>query len=220
VRQLAIDALWEDEGRDMCPLLLHVLQEDPSIDVRAAAAMGLARFATAAACGDLDEPLASDVRDALVAVVADQREPYLVRRRALESVAAFGQRPEIRELISDAYNADDAGMQAASLYAMGRSLDQRWVDLLQSELRSEDAEMRFEAARALGAIGDRDAVPEIANVVTDEDAEVRQAAILALGQIGGKAAIRILNALEEDASPADQEAIQDALDEAQDETLI
>ncbi|HET8522149.1 MAG TPA: HEAT repeat domain-containing protein [Thermomicrobiales bacterium] len=219
VRQLAVDALWEDEGPDLCRVLLRVLREDASTDVRAAAGMGLARYATAGACEELDDALTEELRAALTAVVADQREPYLVRRRALESVAVFGQDPNIRALISDAYNADDAGMQAAALYAMGRSLDQRWVELLVSELRSEDAEMRFEAARALGEIGDRDTVPEIANVTTDEDTEVRQAAIMALGRIGGKAAVRVLHALEEDASAADRDAIADALDEAQDETL-
>jgi HEAT repeat protein len=219
VRQLAVDDLWEDEGPDMCRLLLRVLREDASTDVRAAAGMGLARFASAAACDEMDAALTGELRDALVSVVADQREPYLVRRRALESVAVFGREPKIRALIGEAYNADDAGMQAAALYAMGRSLDERWVDLLLSELRSEDAEMRYEAARALGEIGDRDTVPEIASVTTDEDAEVRQAAIIALGRIGGKAAIRALQALEDEASPADRDAIEEALEEAQDEAL-
>jgi HEAT repeat protein len=219
VRQLAVDALWEDEGPDMCRLLLRVLREDASTDVRAAAGMGLARYATAGACEELDDALTEELHDALISVVADQREPYLVRRRALESVAVFGQEPGIRALISDAYNADDAGMQAAALYAMGRSLDQRWVDLLLSELKSEDAEMRYEAARALGEIGDRDAAPEIANLTHDDDMEVRQAAIIALGRIGGKAAVRVLQALEDEAPPADREAIAEALEEAQDEAL-
>jgi HEAT repeat protein len=219
VRQLAVDALWEDEGPDMCRLLLRVFREDASTDVRAAAGIGLARYSTAAACEELDAALTEELHDALVSVVADQREPYLVRRRALESVAVFGQDPTIRALIGEAYNADDAGMQAAALYAMGRSLDERWIDLLLSELRSEDAEMRYEAARALGEIGNRDTVPDIADVTTDDDAEVRQAAIVALGHIGGKAAVRVLQALEEEATPADRDALEEALEEAQDEAL-
>src|SRR5262249_6974951 len=40
VRQLAVAALWEDEGSDLIPTLLDLVDHDPSQDVRAEAAQG------------------------------------------------------------------------------------------------------------------------------------------------------------------------------------
>jgi HEAT repeat protein len=217
VRQLAIDALWEDQSSDLCDRLMQVLTSDESQDVRAAAAQGLARFAEEAVSEDRKSELAADLWNLLYHVAIDESEPFLVRRRALESVAVYGSRPEIVDLIRDAYDADDPGFHSAALYAMGRTQDNRWLDTLVEELDSEDAEMRYEAARATGEIGDARAIPGLAGAAIDEDSEVRQEAIIALGRIGGKAAERVLRRIAETASEADQEAIAEALGEATDE---
>jgi HEAT repeat protein len=100
---------------------------------------------------------------------------------------------------------------------MGKTLDDRWVDILLTELESEDAEMRYEAARALGEIGDVLALPGLAAAAIDEDAEVRQEAIMALGLIGGQGPERVLRRLAESANAADLQAIADALGEEADE---
>lgn len=214
VRQLAIDALWEDDGADFLERLLRIIREDESMDVRAAAAQGLARFAEGAAIGRLDEAAGGEVREELLVHAADTTEPYIVRRRALESLAVFGTRPEVVVLIRAAYDADDEGIRAGALYAMGRTMDRRWLNILLSELDAPDAEMRYEAARACGEIGDAVAVPGLTRCAEDRDAEVRQAAIAALGQIASAAAVKNLRGLAATARPADREAIQDALGEA------
>jgi HEAT repeat protein len=217
VRQLAIDALWEDDSIEFCQRLLSILSSEDSQDVRSAAAQGLARFADAAIVGELSSDLADKLWNALLVTAENESEPYVVRRRALESIAAFGSRPEVVDLIRNAYDADDAGFHAAALYAMGRTLDPRWLDILIEELESEDAEMRYEAARATGELGDVRAIPGLAKVAIDEDNEVRQEAIISLGRIGGKAAERELRRLAEDANETDQEAIAEALGEIVDE---
>lgn len=219
VRQLAVDALWEDDSTELCDRVLAILASDDSQDVRAAAAKGLARFADVACAGELDDALTDRIWRALSTTAADPAEPFLVRRRALESLAVFGSRPEVVELIRDAYDADDPGHHAGALYAMGRTLDPRWLDILLHELDSEDAEMRYEASRAAGAIGDVRAIPGLASAAIDEDNEVRQEAILSLGRIGGPASVRVLRGLAETASPADQQAIADALGESVGEQL-
>jgi HEAT repeat protein len=214
VRQLAVAALWEDDGSDLKDRLIEMLRHDPSQDVRAEAALGLGRFAQQAADGELDAETADRLRAALTTAAGGRNATYVVRRRALGSLAAFGRSEETNRLIREAYDADDAGLKAGSLYAMGQSCDLGWLDTVLHEFDSPDAEMRFEAARASGELGDDRAVPGLANLARDADAEVRQAAIAALGRVGGAAAVNVLRRLAQGAPEADADAIDDALDEA------
>lgn len=216
VRQLTIAALWEDDQDDLIQPLLALALDDSSQDVRAEAAKGLARFAERAAGGELAAGTAERIRRALAAVVADAGQPVAVRRRALEAVGVFGGDAEVRDLIRASFEGEDEGLQASALYAMGVSLDRRWLDVLLAATRSEEAEVRYDAARACGAMGDSRAVPELAELCFDADAEVRHAAINGLGAIGGRAAARVLRALLEadEARVRDQELIESALEEA------
>ncbi len=214
VRQLAIAALWEDDGLDLVPTLLDFVDGDESQDVRSEAAQGLGRFAELAAEDGLEPSIADRLRSTLVTVAGDPGEPYLIRRRALESVAVFGEEPEIVELIRQAYDADDAGLRAGALYAMGRSLDSGWLEAVIHEFTSPDVEMRYEAARAAGELADDRAVPGLVQLASDEDIEVRQTAIGALGKIGGTSAVNALRRLAPRVAATDREAVEEALEEA------
>ncbi len=214
VRQLAISALWEDDGSDMIDRLLDMLANDPSQDVRAEAAQGLGKFAERAAGEELDHDVASRLYQALVQVAQDDDQPLLVRRRALESVAVFGSDAVIVRLIMAAYDDDDTALKAGALYAMGRSLDLRWLPTVMNEFGSPDAELRYEAARASGQLGDDRAVPGLAYLAREEDVEVRHAAIDALGKIGGTSSVNVLRRLARSAPAVDTEAIEEALEEA------
>jgi HEAT repeat protein len=214
VRQLAVAALWEDEGLDLVTTFLDLIDRDPSQDVRSEAAQGLGRFAELAAQDELDPELGGRLRQTLTTVAGDAGEPYLVRRRALESAAVFGRHPDIVQLIRDAYDADDAGLRAGALYAMGRSLDTGWLEVVVHEFDSPDAEMRYEAARACGELADDRAVPGLIRLAGEQDVEVRQSAIGALGRIGGPPAVNALRRLAQRAGATDREAIDDALEEA------
>ena len=214
VRQLAVAALWEDEQSDLLDRLRSLLANDPSQDVRAEAARALGRFAERAVAGELDEPTTVDLRASLASLAADETSPYGVRRRALESVGVFCRDATVRDVIRDAYESDDQGLQASALFAMGRSLDRRWQEILLDELQSPESELRFEAARACGALGDERLVPDLVPLTGDPDAEVRHATIASLGQIGGRAAVRVLRSLATEADEADAELIDDALEEA------
>ncbi|MGH2533978.1 MAG: HEAT repeat domain-containing protein [Thermomicrobiales bacterium] len=190
------------------------MQSDGSLDVRAAAAQGLARFAELIAHGRLSDRVATGLLNDLIAIAKNDNTPSLVRRRSLESAAVFGALPEIVELIRSAYRSDDDSTRAGAVYAMGRTLDRRWLNILLAELESPDAELRYEAARACGEIGDASAVTGLERCGQDRDAEVRQAAIAALGRIGSSGAMRSLHRLVESARPVDREAIAEALNEA------
>ncbi len=215
VRQLAVAALWEDEGSDLLGRLRGLLARDPSDDVRAEAARALGRFADRAAEGDLADDVADALRSELATVAADPAEPPHVRRLALESVGAFGKDRDIRTLILEAWESDDQADRGSALYAMGQSRDRAWLPTLHDELATDEAVLRYEAARALGVIGSDAAVPELLAVMDgEEDVEVRHAAIGALGAIGGRAAVRALRTLADHAEEADEALIEAALEEA------
>jgi len=215
IRQLAIAALWEDEGDDLRESLLRLAITDPSVDVRGEAVRALGAFADRAAevdpTGD-DDP---GLRDALLALVAEPDTSYVVRRRALEAVGAFGGHPAVQSLIADAYAADDQSMRASALAAMGRSLNARWLPIVVAELETDEAELRFEAVRAAGLLGDDRIAPELAVLARDADAEVRFEAVNALGRVGGRISVRLLRMLAAEASNYEVELIEAALEEAE-----
>jgi HEAT repeat protein len=213
VRQLAVAGLWEDESNELLDRLRHILENDESPDVRAQAAAALERFSTKAAVGSLGDDTALRLRDELRRAAADESEPYAVQRRALEALGPYAADPEIASLITEAHDSGDHGLQCSAIYAMGRSLDQRWLPSILMELENDDPELRFEAARAAGLLGSADAIPVLLDAARDEDAEVRHAAVGAIGQIGGRGAVRALERLIEDAGEADLELIESALDE-------
>jgi HEAT repeat protein len=213
VRQLAIAAMWEDESRDFLDRLRAMLAGDPSPDVRAEAAAALERFARQAALGELGAEVGAELREDLLQAAEDEETPYAVRRRALEALGPFAEEPRAARTISEAYDSGDHGLQCSAIYAMGRSLDARWLPRVLAELESDEPELQFEAARAVGAIGSPDALPLLIEAARSDDAEVRHAAITALGQIGGRGAVRALERLAEDAGEADLELIESALDE-------
>jgi HEAT repeat protein len=213
VRQLAIAAMWEDESRDLLDRLRAMLSGDPSPDVRAEAAAALERFARQAALGEIGGEIGEELREELLQAAADDETPYAVRRRALEALGPFAAAPRAARFIFEAYDSGDHGLQCSAIYAMGRSLDSRWLPHVLAELENDEPELQFEAARAAGALGSPDALPLLLEAARSDDAEVRHAAIAALGQIGGRGAARALERLAEDAGEADLELIESALDE-------
>lgn len=211
VRQRSIAALWEEESTELIDDLIHLLS-DPSQDVRAEAARALGAFTVRCEQGEISEDDAETIFAVLERLAADEQEARLVQRRALESLAAFGKRPEVKQLIRSAYDHDDQLLRAGALFAMGRSLDPRWFSTLLGELDSADPEMRFEAARACGEFGDNRAVEALARLTSDPDAEVRMAAVDALARIASPGSARVLRRLAERASDEEQDAIIEALE--------
>lgn len=214
IRQLAIADLWEDEGADLPQTLMEFLRNDPSDDVRAAAADALSSAADAIAGGESSVLDREDLIELFSDIVEDPAESPIVRRRSLGAIAAFSDDPRVSELIRLALDDEDQALVAGAIFAMGRTTSERWIPDLIEFLQSEDAELRFEAARASGLIGDQDVVPELAELVYDADVEVRAAALDALGAIGGAAAIRVLRQVEQDEEFDEPEQVDDAIDAA------
>lgn len=211
VREAAIEGLWEDNDTALINPLITLLRDDPSISVRARAASSLGRYVL---LGELDKIKAqhfSLVREALLETICSPFEDLEVRRRAVEAIA-YSSYEGVREIIETAYYDEDQRMRTSAVFAMGRSADPYWSDLVINELESSNPEMRYEAAMACGELGLSAATPILAVLVNDTDREVLEAAIWALGQIGGNEARRILYACYEDGDEFLCEAVEEALE--------
>jgi HEAT repeat protein len=215
VRASAIEGLWEDESGSLFRTLLTMLRADPAPPVRVAAAMALSRFAYLAEIEELEEDDAQKLQSTLLESVLDQRQPFDVRRRALESAGYFSAVDEVQRQIELAYASEEQFMRESALVAMGRSMLARWLPMIGKELSSRSPALRYEAARAAGEMAEnaRSLVPQVAPLLTDDDTEVAFAAIWALGQIGGDAARRALQSIRKSQDEARGQAAADALEE-------
>jgi hypothetical protein len=212
VRAIAIHGLGEDVGEDLISPFIHMLNYDPSAQVRAAAATGLGAFVLAGELEEIDSIQAMRAEEALLSVLHSETEPLEVQCRALESVAFSGE-AGVRQLIEDAYYSPYEEMQISSLVAMGRSADTRWRATAQTELENSSPQVRAEAARACGELEARAAVEDLLVLLTDEEKSVRLAAIFALGRLGGRDAEDALNTMLLSDDEDEVEAAEEALEE-------
>jgi HEAT repeat protein len=212
VREASIEGLWENEEPALMTEFLHLLQNDPSIPVRAAAALALGRFMLLGELQTLPADRHQPAYEALCAVFQDQAEPIEVRRRALEAVAYVSDE-QVAALLQKAYDHPDDQMRLSAIFGMGRSADARWINTVIEGLYSVYPEIRYEAARACGELEAREAVPKLAVLIEDPDREVQQAALWALGQIGGDEARRLLQICVQAGDEVICDAAEDALAE-------
>ena len=213
VRARAIDGLWENEDQALIGPLVHLLRADEARNVRAAAAMALARFVLLGELEKIDRAPAMLAEQALLESLRTAEEDLEGRRRAVEALAYSGE-AGVRDIIEAAYYDEDERMQVSALFAMGRSADPYWSNLLVRELDNPNPEHRFEAARACGELETRQAVSQLVQMSMDDpDREVQQSAVWALGRIGGREAREALEAFSESEDEILSQAAAEALDE-------
>lgn len=213
VRQAAIDVLFEDESIELMDRLIDIAQWDEALAVRAAALSALGRFILQGELGEFPENEAARAQDIAINILNNIDEEVEVRRRALEAISNSSH--EIVEgAIKDAYESHEHKMRVSSIFAMGRSCDDQWVEEIMHELDSADPEMRYEAARAAGELMIPDSVPALTRMVFEDDRELQDTAIWSLGEIGGKEAIRVLTTLSASAQEAKDTDLIEAIDDA------
>src|SRR5262245_44415874 len=166
VRLAGVQAAIEDKSIALLRALLDLVEHDPSIDVRWAAAEDLARFTLLCELEDLDASTTEDVRSRLNAVVADEAQAPRVRTAALAALGYFSDPATAETLASTFLNQD---LRVGAVRGMGRTADPRWTDRLMPVLGSDDPQQRLEAARALGEIEDERAVTPLVELVDDPD---------------------------------------------------
>jgi len=212
VRRQAIEGLWENEGSSLIAPLIHLLEQDSSEKVQAAAATALGKFALLAEHRRVRPDYALRIEKALLAATSDRDKPVEVQCRALEAVAPLS-RPEVKSAIMAAYESHHSKLKVSSIYAMGKNCDPGWLPILLIELDNTDAEVCYEAAGACGQLGDETAVPALIGLVSDPDIDVRMVAIQALGKVGGAKAKECLQRCSNNTSEAIRETARQALKE-------
>lgn len=214
VRQSAVSGLASREDESLIQPLSDVATSDPDEGVRLAAIEALSSFTTMAEFDIIEPKVVKPVFRLLFKLVGDERQPDSLRAAALVSAAVQGDE-QVRKAIAAFHRSGEPDLRVGALQAMGRSGADRWFMMLESAIRSRDVDERLAAAGSL-ANYDEAAVPLLTMLVReDTEAPVRQEAIQSLGTIGGRKALESLRELSKHASVDEQEAIADAMIEAE-----
>ena len=211
VRCKAIEGLWENDEPSLINPIIHLLEQDSSEKVQAAAATALGKFAMLAEHEKLRSCHTSRLCYALLTTIDDKSKPVEVRRRALEAAAPLSL-PQVKEAIMNAYQSHNSKLRISAIYAMGRNCDCSWLSILLKELASADAEIRYEAVGACSELGE-EAAPHFIELIKDPDTDVQLAAIQALGKIGDTEAKEHLQHCLNNPSEAIHQAAEQALQE-------
>ncbi len=213
VRKSAIELLWENETEEVMDRFIAIIEMDGHDFVRAEAVKALGRFILKGELGEMSAQVSQRARDCVTTLLHDDQESIAVRRRALEAYANCSDEG-VAQAIDSAYKSQNSQMRMSAVFAMGKSCDPIWNEIVLQELSSPSPEMRYEAARASGELEISEAVPLLSQLALDDDREIQEVAIWSLGEIGGKEAMRVLNYLAEQANDDDDEALLDIIDDA------
>jgi HEAT repeat protein len=211
VRERAVSGLWESDDRRVIPMLIERLESDVDDTVRAVAALVLGHFAALAEAGKLVPRDTNRITDALMRSLEDDDEPFMVRRRALESVASLSS-ADVQTWIKWGYDHSEVLLRQSALYAMGRSGDPVWLEIIHGEMESDDPAMRYEAAQAARELCEQESLPHLAELVEDLDMQISTTALHAIAFIGGARARSMLRGyVQSAADTVVQEAAEEAL---------
>ena len=195
VRSRAISLLWECEDLKIAHYFSHMLENDESEIVRAAAAAALGKFVL---MGELEE-ISRESFNRIISLLMKIYELELfdkVRTEILRALAYSGKK-EIAGLIAEAFTRKEKEWKLAALESMGRSADTRWQDHILDTLESSDTDFLYEAVRAAGELELKPARMTLLQILEEEldNEDLRFQVIWALSKIGGDAVYETLQDL-------------------------
>jgi hypothetical protein len=212
-RATAIRLLWQSDDEKLVPRLIKLMNEDPEVIVRAAAATALGVFVYQGELEEIDRSMYDRILRNLIRVYTGS-DDRLVRRRALEALG-YATHPDVPGFIEQAYQTNDEEWLQSALFAMGRTYNRRWVDLVLDMFDHPDALVRYEAVRAAGELEAKAALEPIIDLLEEgtEDDELYFAAIWSLSKIGGKGVRELIeSALEQTDDLEEIEFLEQALE--------
>ncbi len=186
VRVLAIRLLWECEDLSLADRFMNMMQSDPDQLVQAAAASALGSFIYEGELDEIPVRVLNKIVDAVTDTYKSTRSPE-VKRRALESLG-FSSRDEVDQYIKEMYRSERIEDTASALFAMGRSADNRWTSIVQSNINHGSPLIQLEAIRAAGELEIKELREDLLDLIdqSEIDEEVYYATIWSLSQIGGQ----------------------------------
>jgi len=210
VRFFGIRAIEIFDTDDLIPHFLTVLNGEGSVDIRAVTASVLGKYVYRGELDKISKKLKKNIEDHLLEVL-EKDNPLEIQRRALEAIS-YSSREEVRDHILNAYKSELDDWLASALFAMGRSFDHQYSDLVFEKLQHTSPKVRLEAVRACGELVLEDSVPFIIDLLQDLP-DIRAVSIWALSQIGGEDAGPAIHGLLDDEVSSDEEdLIQQALE--------
>jgi HEAT repeat protein len=210
VKFYATRAIETFDTDDLIPFFLGVLEGEGSVDLRAVTASVLGKYVYRGELDKISKKIQTNIEDHLLEIL-EKEQPLEIQRRALEAIS-YSSREEVRDHILQAYQSEKEEWLASAIFAMGRSYDHQYSEMVMDKLGHTSPKVRLEAVRACGELTLEDAVPVILDLLNDLP-EIRGAAIWALSQIGGEdAGPAIHELLEEEVSVEEEELIQQALE--------
>jgi hypothetical protein len=189
VRALAARLLWESEDVTLIPVFQKMMEKDPEPIARAAGAAALGRFVLIGEIDEIPSEIHQQVEDSLLLVCTGKDVPKVI-------------------------DSNENTWLASALFAISRSLDDRWEKQILTLMKHPDDEVRFEAIRAAGELEIESARQPLIDILEsgEEEGDNHLAVIWSLSQIGGDDAKEALNgSLEKCEDDEEAEYIEDAL---------
>ncbi len=210
VRFFATRAIEIFDTDDLIPFFLSVLEEEDSVDVRVVTTSILGKYIYRGELDKISAEIKARIENKLL-LILESDQPSQVQLRALEALS-YSSHPEVQKHILKAYISENEDWIASAVFAMGRSFDHQYNEMVFDQLQHTSPKVRVEAVRACGELILEDAVPVILDLL-DDLPEIRGASIWALSQIGGEdAGPAIHQLLDGDVSEDEVELIQQALE--------
>lgn len=230
-RHEAREQLHEMMDDEIARALLDIALSDASVEARADAVIGLGPAIEEASWEygddaddvddddpDLDPPISRDTFETVVrevrALYDDEKQPKLIRRRALEVLVRDPQEwqaPEIRKH----FGTKDAEWMRTAVFAMGHvpGFAKEIGDLVNS---TSDSDLLYEAVRAAGRQEVRSVAPRLRELAVSNkgDKDVRLAAIYSLPDVDDDC-FEILDELSRSQNSEIAEVAEAALEELQ-----
>lgn len=211
VRVRAINLLWECSDPKLVPLYLSILDNDPDLESRAAAASILGQYIYLGELDKISSKLLHAIEEYLLSIMKDDT-PDLIKRRALEALGASSRR-EVHSLIETAYHQKNSDWKVSAIHAMGRSADEHWEKFVLAHLFDQEQEIKSEAINAAGKLELESARTPLLDLLEDEEEEeIRQEIIWSLSCIGGEGVRSRLEELLELADEDEAEFLEEAVE--------
>ena len=146
VRFFSIRAIEIFDTDDLIPFFLSVLDEEENDDVRAVTTSVLGKYIYRGELDKIDPKIKANIEDKLLEILDGDR-PFEIQQRALEAIS-YSSRPEVKDHILNAYQSELEEWIASAVFAMGRSFDHQYSEMVFDRLQHTSPKIRLEAVRA------------------------------------------------------------------------